>query len=54
MNLLGNLSSEVTVTGVEGFFGPLYNTWDAPKVLAAISVLLTQTVGNALLLGIIW
>ena len=38
----------------EGFFGPLYNTWDVPKVLAAASFLLTQIVGNALLFGIVW
>lgn len=40
--------------GIRGFFDPLYQTWDAPKILAAVGFLLTQTVGNALLMGIVW
>ena len=47
-------SLNVSVSVSDGFFGPLYNTWDAPKICAAVSFLLTQTVGNVLLLGIVW
>ena len=38
----------------DGFFGVLYNTWDVPKICAAVAFFLTQTLGNMMLMGIVW
>ena len=37
-----------------GFFASFFYHWDVAKVVAALAYVLTQTLGNALLLGIVW
>lgn len=37
-----------------GYFSSVYDSWGPSKTLAAVLFALTQTLGNVLLLGIVW
>jgi hypothetical protein len=39
---------------VGGFFGPVYSDWSPAKITALVAYAVTETVGNALLVGIVW
>lgn len=49
-----SMSSSNSNNASDGFFDVVYDEWPAVKVFGLVIYLLTETLGNALLAGIVW